>query len=254
MIIQRLSKGIKDQDWFVVMIEVLIVVVGIFIGLQVDDWSEEQAFYQSETELLYELRREIEASVRLTNGRLDSYKQVTDAGRRSLNFISSGVSCDPECWPILVDFFHASQWQGLSVQRSTYDKMRLRGMPRNVAIFEAVETYLQESRVNSEFYERLPYYRSLVRRLIPLEIQEYYWEHCYSSKNDIEVYKLDCPKAIADGLTFQTVEDIVSNSEIKTHLTEWIGGLMDTPKSLGRQKNAALHAITVIDADLEHRQ
>lgn len=42
MIIQRISKGIKEQDWFVVMVEVMIVVVGIFIGLQVDDWNEGQ--------------------------------------------------------------------------------------------------------------------------------------------------------------------------------------------------------------------
>lgn len=42
MIIKRLAKGIKDQDWFVVTIEVAIVVVGIFIGLQVDDWNEKR--------------------------------------------------------------------------------------------------------------------------------------------------------------------------------------------------------------------
>ncbi len=40
MIIKRLATGIKEQDWFVVMVEVMIVVVGIFIGLQVDDWNE----------------------------------------------------------------------------------------------------------------------------------------------------------------------------------------------------------------------
>ncbi len=40
MIIKRLATGIKNQDWFVVIVEVMIVVVGIFIGLQVDDWNE----------------------------------------------------------------------------------------------------------------------------------------------------------------------------------------------------------------------
>lgn len=40
MIIKRLVIGIKNQDWFVVLVEVMIVVVGIFIGLQVDDWNE----------------------------------------------------------------------------------------------------------------------------------------------------------------------------------------------------------------------
>ncbi|MFT4630918.1 MAG: hypothetical protein ACI8PV_002051, partial [Dinoroseobacter sp.] len=39
MIIRRLTESIKQQDWFVATIEIMIVVVGIFIGLQVDDWN-----------------------------------------------------------------------------------------------------------------------------------------------------------------------------------------------------------------------
>lgn len=42
MILQRMASAIRRQDWFVVMLEVMIVVVGIFIGLQVDDWNEER--------------------------------------------------------------------------------------------------------------------------------------------------------------------------------------------------------------------
>ncbi len=40
MILRRMANGIRQQDWFTVVLEVLIVVVGIFIGLQVDDWNE----------------------------------------------------------------------------------------------------------------------------------------------------------------------------------------------------------------------
>ncbi|TDJ57365.1 MAG: hypothetical protein E2O41_08280 [Nitrospina sp.] len=40
MILRRIADGIRKQDWFVVMVEIMIVVVGIFIGLQVDDWND----------------------------------------------------------------------------------------------------------------------------------------------------------------------------------------------------------------------
>ena len=40
MILNRLAKGIKNQDWFVVVLEIFIVVIGIYIGLQVDDWNK----------------------------------------------------------------------------------------------------------------------------------------------------------------------------------------------------------------------
>lgn len=42
MIIKRIAEGIRNQDWFVVGVEVVIVVVGIFIGLQVTEWNQER--------------------------------------------------------------------------------------------------------------------------------------------------------------------------------------------------------------------
>ena len=40
MILQKLASAIRHQDWFQVVIEVLIVIVGIFLGLQVQAWYE----------------------------------------------------------------------------------------------------------------------------------------------------------------------------------------------------------------------
>jgi len=40
MIFRRLADAVRQENWFSVVLEILIVVVGIFIGLQVDDWNE----------------------------------------------------------------------------------------------------------------------------------------------------------------------------------------------------------------------
>lgn len=40
MILQRLATSIRKQDWFTVAVETLIVVFGVFIGLQVNNWNE----------------------------------------------------------------------------------------------------------------------------------------------------------------------------------------------------------------------
>lgn len=39
MILHRLVHAVRDQNWVTVVLEIIIVVVGIFIGLQVDDWN-----------------------------------------------------------------------------------------------------------------------------------------------------------------------------------------------------------------------
>ena len=40
MILRRLATSIRKQDWFTVAIETLIVVFGVFIGVQLGNWNE----------------------------------------------------------------------------------------------------------------------------------------------------------------------------------------------------------------------
>ena len=43
MILRRLTKHVKDQNWFAVALDFLIVVVGVFIGIQVANWNDARA-------------------------------------------------------------------------------------------------------------------------------------------------------------------------------------------------------------------
>ncbi len=52
MIIRRLAHAIRDQNWFTVALELAIVVVGIFIGLQVDDWNQRRIEGESDQRAL----------------------------------------------------------------------------------------------------------------------------------------------------------------------------------------------------------
>ena len=40
MILRRIAENIRSQNWFAVAIEFIIVVAGVFLGLQVQDWNE----------------------------------------------------------------------------------------------------------------------------------------------------------------------------------------------------------------------
>lgn len=51
MILRRFAKAIKDQDWSAIVIEFVIVVAGIFVGLQVNEWNDQRQL--RERELIY---------------------------------------------------------------------------------------------------------------------------------------------------------------------------------------------------------
>lgn len=42
MILRKFAKHITDQNWFAVGLDVLVVITGIFLGMQVSEWNEVQ--------------------------------------------------------------------------------------------------------------------------------------------------------------------------------------------------------------------
>jgi hypothetical protein len=76
MILRRLAQSIRRQDWFAVAIEFVIVVAGIFVGLQVTDWNErrqlrerELNYLQRMTEDLSRMRAEFDQILEYGDGR-----------------------------------------------------------------------------------------------------------------------------------------------------------------------------------------
>lgn len=253
MIFRRIKAHIEKENWFAVFIDFLIVVIGVFIGIQVANWNDNRAIFENETQALVELKKELEASIDLTHAKITAYQQAIDAGKRSLTFIDSHKECAVDCWDILVDFMHASQWQDLHMSRSKYQNMRNAGFPKSIVIVDALEAYTAQNKNNTDAVAERPVYRSLVRQLINVKAQEFYWEHCWSFVDGIEKYILDCPKGLTPKEAKLIVELIVNNSNLKPHLTEWIGNISLLPITLGDQNIYAQRAIDLVYQELENR-
>ncbi|MBU1188317.1 MAG: hypothetical protein KKC01_04725 [Gammaproteobacteria bacterium] len=65
MILRRLATALRQQDWFTVMVEILIVVLGVFIGIQVANWNDARIERIQETAILERLAIEVEALVEI---------------------------------------------------------------------------------------------------------------------------------------------------------------------------------------------
>jgi hypothetical protein len=52
MILRRLTDTFRKQDWFTVAVETLIVVLGVFLGLQVNNWNVARVMRADEADLL----------------------------------------------------------------------------------------------------------------------------------------------------------------------------------------------------------
>ncbi len=58
MLLRRITKHVKDQNWFAVGLDFLIVVIGVFIGLQVANWNDARLQRADERQLIQRLAEE----------------------------------------------------------------------------------------------------------------------------------------------------------------------------------------------------
>ncbi len=70
MILRRLATAFRKQDWFTVGVETLIVVFGVFIGLQVNNWNADREARSGERRYLERLREDVAVSVEQNEWRL----------------------------------------------------------------------------------------------------------------------------------------------------------------------------------------
>ena len=52
MILRRLAQSIRRQDWFTVLLEIVIVVIGVFIGIEVANWNESRIESQRRVQII----------------------------------------------------------------------------------------------------------------------------------------------------------------------------------------------------------
>jgi len=101
VIVQRIARNLKERDWGAALIEVAIVVVGTFIGLQVDAWIDARNARNAEQEYLQRLHGDIERLLPLQQERmevrLEFQKKMGDAAELFFNDASEEAWTDAHC-------------------------------------------------------------------------------------------------------------------------------------------------------------
>ncbi len=78
MILNRIANRLRKRDWGTVVVEILVVVVGIFLALQVDDWNELRKERQREARYLERLYEDLEEDIQTIGSSLAWYSNRED--------------------------------------------------------------------------------------------------------------------------------------------------------------------------------
>ena len=84
MLLRRITKHVKTQNWFAVFVDFVIVVIGVFIGIQVSNWNEARTESEQEREILLNIMDDIRNDAKELSGGVEMAEINITAGNYAL--------------------------------------------------------------------------------------------------------------------------------------------------------------------------
>ena len=214
-----------------VVVEIFIVIIGILMALQVDNWNESRHNKTQAKEFRRLLTESVSRDIENIQTRLDFFRRAIDYGYLVQNELENREARTKEAhWQFLVYSFHVSQIWNFTQLSATYneaqnpDILELLGRPE---LLNSLQRYYTEWPLQlGELTGGTMEYRNFVRSIIPMSLQEYMWDSCYTiSVLDIQDFSpCEAPPPDTD-LIEQAYLAIVTDSSFSRILTRRLSTL-----------------------------
>lgn len=96
MLLRRVTQHIKKQDWFAVFLDFLIVVIGIFIGLQVTEWHKSIESQKLTEQYQVRILNDFKGSIEMNNVFIKRLDNKVTMINEVVDLIESNIEFNPE--------------------------------------------------------------------------------------------------------------------------------------------------------------
>jgi len=223
MILRRVIDHFRKQEWTAIAIDFVIVVLGVFVGLQVSNWNAMRTDRIRAESYLQRIGSDLDSDIAAVEARLAFWGKVADYGAQGLEYAGTGETGGRSNWEILLAYFQASQVAELVPAQATYDELKSAGELGLIAdsAFRSALTNYYIFTASATVTERPPY-RHDVRGHIPIEIQNYIWDNCYASDEDLDQTMHDCESPIDEARAAAIIEVISTDQSLMKELRYWM--------------------------------
>lgn len=121
MILRRLAQNLKEQNWTAIGIEFVLLVLGVFLGIQVANWNEARGDRQRGAVFTEKLIADMRSESWRYRFLLEYYRDVHAAAELALGALDGSASLSDK--DLLIQAYRASQYKQGSSSRATYDEL-----------------------------------------------------------------------------------------------------------------------------------
>ena len=220
--VRRIIESLRSRNYSVFAVELVVVVIGVFIGIQVSNWNDARLDRVRAQGYLQRIAADLDADISNYRDRLEFWESVSAYGAVGLGYANSGSMLGLTKWDVLLAYFQASQLAEFYTTRTTYEELKSGGelgLIANLELRKSLAGYYTNA--DNPVVSERPAYRQHVRGLIPLHIQDYIWDECYWSDGDDQKL-LDCESPIELAEAERIVELISGDGQLMSELRYWM--------------------------------
>jgi len=178
MVIRRIRNHVAEHNWFAVAIDFLIVVAGIVIGTQVNNWNQARIEHQQGAEYRKRLIAELQSNHVHNDDRRKYWNRVRDHAHSALAQIQKPSGDDRQ---FLLDAYQASQIRTSQPKRFAYDELISTGRLEeigNAKLQDEVSGYYIALPTYGAVLDAVTPYREHLRQVMPSAAQEAVRSQC----------------------------------------------------------------------------
>jgi hypothetical protein len=246
----RFSEKFRNRDWWGIGIDLGIVVLGVFLGIQASNWNQARLDREAGRAYLVRIRDDLTSDLRNLDDHERYWRESADAGRRALRFAEDGVRADE--WALLNDFFGAGQRWAYSISDATYSELlsagRLDLIPDAAFRKQLADYYLSKRDQTAFLADPAAEYRHEIRTIIPSDIQEYLVERCQRGVSTL--FTRSCPPLEASVDIGTLDRKIAANEALVGELRSWMTTVAYLRSIGNEQRTTAARLVAEVDRSL----
>jgi hypothetical protein len=178
-LLRRFRDHVKTHNWFAVGIDLLIVMLGVFLGTQVSNWNSDRLARQTGAAYRDRIARDVHNNQADMEARSGYFSQVRAFGLQVLDDLD-GRTRLPDA-QFLIAAYQATQIYPRPMNRAAYDEVLSTGALDTVGdpqTREKITNYYLGVETSEATFRSVPQYREIVRSAIPYHVQERIREAC----------------------------------------------------------------------------
>jgi len=180
MILRRVIQHVKKQEWTAIAIDFMIVVLGVFVGIQVSNWNAERETKIKSAVFTERLKTDLRGEAWGYEYLILYNKDILANAERVLSVMAGEADMSDE--QFVISAYRASQYKYNVRQRATYDEMISTGSIdlisdqtlRRTAVEIYTSTLFDEISRDGQKSE----YREIFRRSISKDVQRALLKQC----------------------------------------------------------------------------